>query len=137
MKRNLRLIRNRSMNQTSETSRLTNSMNLIGYASFNKWGGISLQDILSNYPQEIKEKCWENLSRLIIENYQSGKGTFIKGFGTFTFTNVEFSLEGTTNEYERDIKTRRPIFIVSNEFIDYLKPAIYTKKSGLLEFNPT
>ena len=136
MKRNLRIIRNRSMNQMSETSRLTNSMNLIGYHSFNKWGGISLQDILSNYPQEIKEKCWENLSRLILENYQSGKGTFIKGFGTFTFTNVEFSLEGTTNEYERDIKTRRPIFIVSNEFIDYLKPAIYTKKSGLLEFTP-
>ena len=116
------------------TSRLTNSMNLIGYNSFNKWGGISLQDILSYYPQDIINKCWENLSRFIIENYQSGKGTFIKGLGTFTFTNVEYSLEGTTNEYERDIKRRRPVFIVSNEFIDYLKPGIYTEKSGLLYF---
>ena len=123
-----------SMKKISQTSRLTNSMNLIGYHSFNKWGGISLQDILSNYSKEILDKCWENLSRLIIENYQSGKGTFIKGFGTFTFTNVEYSLEGTTNQYERDIKRRRPVFIVSNEFIDYLKPGIYTEKSGLLYF---
>ena len=134
MRKNIRLIRNKSLDQMSRTSKLTNSINLIGYKSFNKWGGISLQDILSNYSQEILDKCWENLSRFIIENYQSGKGTFIKGFGTFTFTNVEYSLEGTTNEYERDIKRRRPVFIVSNEFIDYLKPGIYTEKSGLLYF---
>jgi hypothetical protein len=109
-------------------------MNLIGYHSFNRCGGISLQDILSNYSQEILDICWENLSRLIIENYQSGKGTFIKGFGNFTFTNIDYSLEGTTNEYERDIKKRRPVFIVSYEFIDYLKPGIYTEKNGLLYF---
>ena len=125
---------NKSLETMSRTSKLTNSMNLIGYHSFNKWGGISLEDILSNYSQEILDKCWENLSRSIIENYQSGKGTFIKGFGTFTFTNVDYSLEGTTNQYTRDIKSRRPVFIVSNEFIDYLKPGIYTEKSGLLYF---
>ena len=132
MSNKLRL--NRSLENLTKTSLLTNSMNLIGYRSFNKWGGISLQDILSNYSPEIMDKCWENLSRCIIENYQSGKGTFIKGLGTFTFTNVELSLEGTTNEYQRDLKRRRPVFIVSNEFIDYLKPAIYTEKSGLLYF---
>ena len=132
MNRQLKI--SQSMKKMILTSRLTNSMNLIGYRSFNRWGGISLQDILSNYSPEILDKCWENFSRLIIENYQSGKGTFIKGFGTFTFTNVDYSLEGTTNEYTRDLKKRRPVFIVSNEFIDYLKPGIYTEKNGLLYF---
>ena len=132
MSNNLR--HNKSLDKIFKSSRLTNSMNLIGYHSFNKWGGISIQDILSNYSQEIMDNCWENLSRFIIENYQSGKGTFIKGFGTFTFTNVEYSLEGTTNQYQRDLKRRRPVFIVSNEFIDYLKPGIYTEKSGLLYY---
>ncbi|MBR3632603.1 MAG: DUF4496 domain-containing protein, partial [Elusimicrobiaceae bacterium] len=93
-----------------------------------------MKDILSCYPQDLIDKCWENLSRYIVENYQSGKGTFIKGFGNFTFSNIEYSLEGTTNEYERDIKRRRPVFIVSKEFIDYLKPGIYTEKSGLLYY---
>ena len=129
-----RKLRNKSLDEKTPTSGLVNSMNLIGYRSFNQWGGISLKDIISNYPLDIINKCWENLSRLIIENYQSGKGTFIKGLGTFTFTNVEYSLEGTTNEYDRDIKRRRPVFIVSNEFIDYLKPGIYTKKGGLLYY---
>ena len=132
MNRQLKI--SQSMKKMTLTSRLTNSMNLIGYHSFNRWGGISLQDILSNYSPEILDKCWESFSLLIIDNYQSGKGTFIKGFGTFTFTNVDYSLEGTTNEYNRDIKKRRPVFIVSNEFIDYLKPGIYTEKSGLLYF---
>ena len=131
---NSKIKKSNSMIKMAQTCRLTNSMNLIGYHSFNHWGGISLHDILSNYSSEILDKCWENLSRLIIENYQSGKGTFIKGFGTFTFTNADYSLEGTTNEYERDLKSRRPVFIVSNEFIDYLKPGIYTEKSGLLYF---
>ena len=131
---NNKLKKSNSMIKMAQTCRLANSMNLIGCHSFNQWGGISLHDILSNYSSEILDKCWENLSRLIIENYQSGKGTFIKGFGTFTFTNVDYSLEGTTNEYERDLKSRRPVFIVSNEFIDYLKPGIYTEKSGLLYY---
>ena len=118
----------------NKTARLTNSINITGMKTFNKWGGISYKDILNIYPKELIEECWNTLGRQIIENYEMGKGTNIKGFGIFTFTNVEINLEGTTNEYERDIKKRRPIFIVSNEFIDYLKPGIYTEKSGLMYY---
>ena len=118
----------------NKTARLTNSVNAIGLRSFNSWGGINYQEILSNYPHEVIDKCWLNLSRSIIENYHSGKGTFIKGLGTFTFTNVEYDLEGTTNQYDRDIKPRIPLFLVSNEFVDYLKPGIFTEKSGLIYY---
>ena len=116
------------------TARLTNSVNKTAYNSFNKWGGLTFEDILSNYPKETIDKCWTVFSRNIIENYQKGKGTFIKNFGTFTFSNVEYNLEGTTNEYNRDIKRRRPVFIVSKDYIDYLKPGIYTEKSGIIYY---
>ena len=36
--------------QTS-TARLTNSVNRTAYNSFNKWGGLTFEDILSNYPR--------------------------------------------------------------------------------------
>ena len=71
------------------TARLTNSVNKTAYNSFNKWGGLTFEDILSNYPKETIDKCWTVFSRNIIENYQKGKGTFIKNFGTFTFSNEE------------------------------------------------
>ena len=118
----------------TKTAKLTNSMNSTYLKSFNQWGGVSYADILSNYPEEMINACWDNLSRSILENYQSGKGTMIKGFGTFTFTNVEYSLEGTNNQYYRDIKRRKPVFIVSTEFVEYLKPGMYTKKGGLLYY---
>ena len=113
---------------------MTNSVNALGLRSFNNWGGINYQEILSNYPNEVIDKCWINLARFIIENYQSGKGTFIKGLGTFTFSNIEYNLEGATNQYNRDIKPRIPLFLISNEFVDYLKPGIFTEKSGLIYY---
>ena len=116
----------------NSTSYFTNEINKTALNSFNKWGGITFSDILSNYPKEVIDNCWLVFSQAIIENYLKGKGTFIKNFGTFTFTNEEFSLEGTTNEYNRDIKKRNPIFIISKEFIDYLKPGIYSDKYGLI-----
>ena len=125
---------NQPYNNFRNTARLTNSVNLTAYRAFNNWGGMTYADILSTYPPHLIEKAWNYLAREVIENYQMGKGTFIKGFGTFTFTDVEFSLEGTTNQYSRDIKRRRPVFIVSNEFIDYLKPAIYTNVGGLIPY---
>ena len=118
----------------SRTAKMTNSMNSTYLKTFNQWGGVSYADILSNYPEDMINACWNNLSRFILENYQSGKGTMIKGFGTFTFTNVEYSLEGTTNQYNRDIKKRKPVFIVSQEFVEYLKPGMYNKKGGLLYY---
>ena len=118
----------------SNTAKLTNSINSTYLKSFNQWGGVSYLEILSNYPEEMIDSCWNNLSLLILENYQSGKGTIIKGFGTFTFTNIEYSLEGTTNQYDRDLKKRNPVFIVSHEFVEYLKPGIYTNKNGLIYY---
>ena len=121
----------------NKTCRLTNSMNSIGIKAFNKWGGITYEDILNNYPKEIINKCWNCLSRFIIENYLGGKGTFIKAFGTFTLTNIEIDLDGTTNKKLYDTKKRFPVFIVSNEFIDYIKSGIYTEKSGLIQYMQT
>ena len=135
MNRQFRFPRYSRYNSVDQKSaRLTNSVNATALKSFNKWGGVSYDDILSNYPRDVIENCWNSLGRSVIENYQSGKGTSIKGFGTFTFTNVEYSLEGTTNQYERDIKRRRPVFIISNEFVDYLRPGIFTEKSGLIYY---
>ena len=128
------LRKNNSQTNIFTTSRIANSMNLIGYKSFNKFGGINLSDILSLYPKQLINICWENLSRNIIENYQQGKGTFIKGLGTFTFSNYEVSLEGTTNQYERDIRKRKPVFIVSNEFNDNLMPGVFNEKNNLIYY---
>ena len=113
------------------SSYFTNVINKTALKSFNKWGGITFPDILSNYPQELIDNCWLVFSQAIIENYLKGKGTFIKNFGTFTFTNEECNLEGTTNQYIRDTKKRNPIFVVSKDFIDYMKPGIYSDKYGL------
>ena len=126
-----------SKDMFSKTSRLTNSMNALAYKSFNNWGVITYEDILSNYPKETIDKCWDCLGRFIIENYLGGKGTFIKGLGTFTLTNIEIDLDGTTNKNLCDTKKRYPVFMVSNEFIDYIKTGIYTEKSGLIQYMQT
>ena len=121
----------------NKTCKLTNSMNSIAFKTFNKWGGITYGDILTNYPKDIVDKCWNCLSRFIIENYLGGKGTYIKGFGTFTLTNIEIDLDGTTNKNLYESKKRYPVFIVSNEFIDYIKSGIFTEKSGLIQYMQT
>ena len=118
----------------NNTSRLSNTVNGIGFSAFNHKGVINRSDILSSYNKKILEETWFQLSNYIRKNYESGKGTFIKGFGTFTFCNPEYNLEGTTNQFKRDIKLRRPIFIVSKEFIDYLKPGQFTKNGGLIYY---
>ena len=116
------------------TAKLTNTINGIGFGAFNNWGTINRNDILSSYSKEILENVWILFTKFIIKNYENGKGTFIKNFGTFTFTNPDYNLEGTTNQFKRDIKVRRPVFIISNEFLDFLKPGIYTKSGGLIYY---
>ena len=116
------------------TAKLTNTINGIGFSAFNNWGTINRNDILSSYSKEILENVWILFTKFIIKNYENGKGTFIKNFGTFTFTNPDYNLEGTTNQFKRDIKVRRPVFIISNEFLDFLKPGIYTKSGGLIYY---
>ena len=118
----------------NKTSKLSNTINGIGFSAFNHKGIINRKDILSSYNHKILEEAWIQLSNYIRKNYESGKGTFIKGFGTFTFSNPEYNLEGTTNQFKRDLKLRRPIFIVSKEFLDYLKPGQFTKNGGLIYY---
>ena len=128
--------RDRRKNSSSYgmTSKLTNTINNIGFGAFNHKGEINRADILSSYSPQILEESWIQLSNFIKKNYEAGKGTLIKGFGTFTFSNPEYSLEGTTNQYKRDIKLRRPVFVVSNEFLDFLKPGQFTKRGGLIYY---
>ena len=116
------------------TAKLTNTINGIGFGAFNHWGTINRKDILSSYSKEVLETVWSIFTKFIIKNYECGKGTFVKNFGTFTFTNPDYSLEGTTNQLKRDVKIRRPVFIVSNEYLDFLKPGIYTKAGGLIYY---
>ena len=105
-----------------QTAKLTNTINGIDFRAFNHWGTINRKDILSSYSKEVLETVWSIFTKFIIKNYECGKGTFVKNFGTFTFTNPDYSLEGTTNQFKRDYKVRRPVFLVSNEFLDTLKP---------------
>ena len=89
------------------------------------------EKVLSKFTQEELDSCWESLSIAIIQNYQRGKGTLIKDFGTFTFKGTEINLEGTTNEIFRDKKERLPVFLVSKEFNENLKSGEYTKQYGI------
>ena len=101
------------------TAKLSNTINNIGFGAFNHKGEINHADMLTSYSPKILQESWIQFSNFIKKNYEAGKGTNIKGFGVFTFTNPEYNLEGTTNQYKRDLKLRRPVFIVSNEFLDF------------------
>ena len=126
--------RRKSASYYGMTSKLSNTINNIGFGAFNHKGEINHVDMLNSYSKKILEESWIQLSNFIKKNYEAGKGTLIKGFGVFTFSNPEYNLEGTTNQYQRDIKLRRPVFIVSNEFLDFLKPGQFTKRGGLIYY---
>ena len=88
-----------------------NLMNSISSKSFyeaNKGLIIDRGIMISNYNQKTIDACWEALSTNIIQNYQKGKGTYIKNLGTFTYKAEEVNLEGTTNQYIRDKKPKSP-----------------------------
>ena len=97
-------------------------------------GEMSRENILKSFNQPIINKAWDAFCRYIAQNYESGRGTIIKGFGVFTYVSSEVNLEGTTNQYSRDKKGKRPVFIVSKEFNEYLKPGQYNPTSGLLTY---
>ena len=101
---------------------------------FNHSSVISRKDILNSYDQNLLKEAWIQLCNYIHKNYETGKGTYIKGLGTFTFLDPEINLEGTTNQYKRDLKLRRPIFIVSPEFHEFIRPGMFTKTNGLIPF---
>ena len=95
-------------------------------------GEMSRENILKSFNQPIINKAWEALCINIAQNYQSGRGTTIKGFGVFTYVSPEVNLEGTTNQFSRDKKGIKPVFIVSKEFNEYLKPGQYNQNTGYL-----
>ena len=99
-------------------------------------GEMSRENILKSFNQPIIMKAWEALCVSVAQNYQSGRGTVIKGFGVFTYISPEVDLEGTTNQFSRDKKGIKPVFIVSKEFNEYLKPGQYNYNTGyLIYFN--
>ena len=114
---------------------LCNPLNSLSYSKANKKLQINSESILNNYSNEIITACWNSLSVNIIQNYQKGKGTYIKGFGTFTYKGYDLNLEGTTNPYSRDKKQRYPVFVVSKEFNEELQVGEYTKQNGVIYYN--
>lgn len=90
-------------------------------------------DILRSFSDDTVNQVWETFCLYIHKNYLSGKGTLVPRFGLFTFIANEVNLEGTTNQYQRDHKARKPIFIVSTDFLDTLKAGQYTN-SGILYY---
>jgi len=95
--------------------------------------GAGREDLIKNFNEALITKCWEVFCQYIAKNYQMGKGTYIPKFGAFTFANIEFSLEGTTNQYERDVKPRSPVFLCSSDFVEFLNPGIYTPQ-GIIQY---
>ena len=110
---------------------LCNSLTSKGFSLANKRFILDRDDFINNYSQEVIDACWESLSINVIQNYQRGKGTIIKGFGTFTFKNTELNLEGTTNQNIRDKKPKSPVFIVSKEFNENFCAGEYTRQNGI------
>jgi hypothetical protein len=94
---------------------------------------INREEIIKNFNEETIKRVWEVFCGFVSKNYQFGKGTVIPSFGTFTFSNAEVNLEGTTNQFIRDKKQRNPVFIVSNDFVEYTKPGIFTEK-GIIHY---
>ena len=110
---------------------LCNSLNSKGFKLANQRYILDTLDFINNYTQEVIDACWEALSINVIQNYHRGKGTSIKGFGTFTFKNPDLNLEGTTNQNIRDKKPKSPVFIVSKEFNENFCAGEYTKQNGI------
>ena len=110
---------------------LCNSLNSKGFKLANQRYILDRLDFINNYTQEVIDACWEALSINVIQNYHRGKGTSIKGFGTFTFKNPDLNLEGTTNQNIRDKKPKSPVFIVSKEFNENFCAGEYTKQNGI------
>ena len=114
---------------------ISDQINKKGLALIKRGKKINRGIILGNYTEEIIKNCWESLTINIIQNYEKGKGTFIKGFGTFTYKRQFVNLEGTTNEYFRDKREDQPVFIVSRELNKNCLPGEFTQLNTIKYFN--
>ena len=114
---------------------LCNTLNSRAFSLGNKGYNLCRSDFINTYSQEVIDACWNSLSINVIQNYQRGKGTSIKGFGTFTFKNSNLNLEGTTNQNIRDKKPKLPVFIVSKELCERFCAGEYTRQNGIRYYN--
>jgi hypothetical protein len=114
--------------ETVRNNNFSNTVYGTGIKRINSANPFGRTDILKNYSDDLVDKVWDTFSKYIAKNYQTGRGTVIPKFGTFTFTSPDVNLEGTTNQFNRDLKAKRPVFIVSSDFVERLKPGMYTKK---------
>ena len=126
--------------QTGNTPRinsaaLCNSLNSKGFSLANQGFTLCRPDFIMNYSKEVIDACWSSLAINVIQNYQRGKGTSIKGFGTFTFKNSTLNLDGTTNQNIRDKKPKMPVFIVSKELCEKFCAGEYTRQNGIRYYN--
>ena len=110
---------------------LVNSINKRAYSLSNQGLIIDRGIMISNYTQETIDACWKAVGTNILQNYQKGKGTYIKNLGTFTFKTDSLNLVGTTNQYVRDKRPKYPVFIVSKEHIRGLAAGEYTRQHGI------
>ena len=85
----------------------------------------SREDLMKTYKENIVNQTWDAFANQIEKNYSLGKGTLIPSFGVFSFMYSELDMKGTTNERERDIRPREPVFIISKAFCDLVKPGIF------------
>lgn len=95
------------------------------FKKLSNFNPVKREELLKKYPAEKIAKVWEVFCKLIAKNYQSGKGTVIHKFGIFTFDNAELNMEGTTNVHLRDLKPRKPVFLISSDFVDNVRQGIY------------
>ena len=114
---------------------LVNTLNSRAFSLGNKGYNLCRSDFINTYSQDVIDACWNSLSINVIQNYQRGKGTSIKGFGTFTFKNSNINLEGTTNQNIRDKKPKLPVFIVSKELCERFCAGEYTRQNGIRYYN--
>ena len=118
-----------------EDAILCNQINKKSLNIANKGKIINRGVMLSNYTKETIDDCWESLTVNVIQNYQKGKGTVIKGFGTFTYKRQFINLEGTTNEYFRDKRDDEPVFIVSKDLNKDCMSGEYTHLNTIKCYN--
>ena len=119
------------MNNATLTNRAYSST----YRQLNQTGKQEGFTIMSNFKEDDVLQAWVQFCNLVSKNYEVGRGTIVPRFGTFTYQNSEVSLEGTTNQQQRDKKAKKPVFIVSSEFVEFSKPAIWTPLSGLIQYS--
>ena len=91
----------------------------------------SREDLMKTFKENVVNQSWDAFANQIERNYSMGKGTVIPSFGVFSFMCSELDMKGTTNERERDLKPREPVFIISKAFCDMAKPGIFINSNIL------